>query len=109
MNDFHSIEGDLKFGLKSIPILIGVEKSKWIAAAVPDLAQLLIAMYLYLILNETIAAQFIMLMLLPQIYFQWSLLFKGDILENDMKYIGLTQPFVLLGLLATSLALGRLQ
>ena len=39
VNDFHSIEGDQKFGLKSVPILIGAERAKWIASIVPNIAQ----------------------------------------------------------------------
>mmetsp|Transcript_12092 Transcript_12092/g.23231 ORF Transcript_12092/g.23231 Transcript_12092/m.23231 type:complete len:395 (-) Transcript_12092:37-1221(-) len=105
VNDFKSVEGDEAFGLQSIPILIGTDAAKYLAAAVPDLIQLIVAVYLYSI-GEVFTAGSIVAFLFPQLYFQFNLLFP-DPLENDVKYMALTQPFMFLSILATALCIGH--
>ena len=105
VNDFKSIEGDEKFGLKSIPILVGVDRAKWLAAIIPDAVQLVVASYL-LVIGEQGTAAFVLSMLAPQIYFQSSLLLK-DPLANDVEYMTKSQPFLLFGLVATALCIGQ--
>lgn len=104
VNDFKSVEGDKSFGLQSIPILLGVDTAKYVAAFVPDLAQLVVASYLYSI-GETFTAATILALVLPQLFFQFTLLFP-DPLENDVKYMAFTQPFLFLAVLATALSVG---
>jgi len=105
VNDFKSMEGDKQFGLQSIPLLLGVDTAKWLAAAIPNIVQLSVAAYLHSI-SEDATAAFVLATLLPQLYLQWTLLLK-DPLGNDMKYVALSQPWLTFGLLATTLCIGR--
>lgn len=98
-NDFKSIEGDTEFGLRSLPVLYGIEKSKWIAISVHGGVQLFMIGYMFTVMQDPIAAAILLALLIPQIYLQKVLLFDADYpVQNDMKYIGLSQPFVVLGL-----------
>lgn len=105
VNDFKSIEGDDAFGLKSIPILVGADTAKYLAAAVPDLVQVTVATYLNMI-GETVPSMAILALVLPQMYFQFSLLFP-DPLGNDVKYMTYSQPFMFLSVLVTALSIGH--
>lgn len=51
------------------------------------------------------AGTVLLALLMPQLYFQQTLLFP-DPLGNDVKYMAYTQPFVFLGVLVTALCLG---
>ena len=105
MNDFKSIEGDRELGLNSLPVAFGVEKAKWICAASVALTQLGVAAYLYT-LNETLYAGILLALILPQIFFQATLLLP-DPIENDVKYQASSQPFFVFGILATALCIGN--
>jgi len=89
VNDFKSMEGDRKFGLESIPLLVGIDKAKWLAALIPDSVQLGVAAYFYSIGEATTAAA-VAALVLPQIYFQSTLLFP-DPVANDIKYVTMSQ------------------
>lgn len=105
VNDFKSIEGDRALGLQSLPVAFGVEKAKWICALSVSLTQLGVAAYLYSI-GETTYAAILMALILPQMYFQATLLLP-DPIENDVKYQASAQPFLVFGILATALAVGH--
>uniref|UniRef100_A0A0G4H915 Chlorophyll synthase n=1 Tax=Chromera velia CCMP2878 TaxID=1169474 RepID=A0A0G4H915_9ALVE len=105
VNDFKSMEGDKKFGLKSIPVLVGADAAKWIAAMVPDAAQLATAAYLASIGEQTYALV-VLLAMVPQIFFQTTLLIP-DPFGNDVRYMASSQPFLFLSVLATALCIGR--
>ena len=104
VNDFKSVEGDEAFGLKSIPILVGIDTAKYLAAFVPDLVQLILAAFLYST-GEPLTAAAIVTFVLPQLFFQFTLLFP-DPLKNDVKYMAFSQPFMFLSVLATALCIG---
>lgn len=106
MNDFKSIEGDRELGLQSLPVAFGVDKAKWICAASVTLTQLGVASYLYFGLNEPTYAAILLALVIPQIYFQATLLLP-DPIENDVKYQGSAQPFLVFGILATALCIGH--
>jgi len=106
VNDFKSIEGDRELGLQSLPVAFGVEKAKWICAASVTLTQLGVAGYLYAGLNEPVYAAILLALILPQIYFQATLLLP-DPINNDVKYQGSSQPFLVFGILATALCIGH--
>lgn len=89
VNDFKSMEGDRRFGLESIPLLVGIDKAKWLAALIPDSVQLGVAAYFYSIGEATTAAA-VAALVLPQIYFQSTLLFP-DPVANDIKYVTMSQ------------------
>jgi chlorophyll/bacteriochlorophyll a synthase len=109
INDFKSLEGDKAFGLKSIPILLGVHKAKWLAALLPDIVQLSMATYLYSI-GEINTAACLLALVVPQVHLQQTLLLSAkDPSQNDVKYMTMTQPLVMLGVIATALCLGEHQ
>ena len=106
VNDFKSMEGDKAFGLQSIPVLLGVQGAAWMASVIPDTIQLCVAAYLYSI-GEHAAAAALVAIVLPQLYFQKTLLLDGDPLENDLTYMAMAQPFTFLGVLVTALCIGQ--
>ncbi|KAK4529464.1 hypothetical protein CCYA_CCYA01G0321 [Cyanidiococcus yangmingshanensis] len=105
INDFKSIEGDKKLGLDSLPVVYGVEHAKWLSVGMIDLFQTLVAVYLASI-GETAYAMTLGALILPQVYLQWKV-FLPDPVQNDVKYQGAAQPFLVLGILVTALALGH--
>ena len=105
VNDFKSIEGDRELGLQSLPVAFGVEKAKWICAGSVTLTQLGVAGYLFT-LDEPIYAAILLALILPQIYFQATLLLK-DPIANDVKYQGSSQPFLVFEILVTALCVGH--
>jgi chlorophyll synthase len=105
VNDFKSVEGDRQLGLKSLPVVFGVGTAAWICVLAIDLFQAAIAGYLVSI-HENLYAAILMLLVIPQITFQ-DMYFLRDPLENDVKYQASAQPFLVLGMLVTGLALGH--
>jgi chlorophyll synthase len=105
VNDFKSMEGDRQFGLESIPILVGVERAKWLAALIPDTVQWIIAAYFWSI-GETTTAAILAALVIPQVYFQSTLLFP-DPVANDIKYVTMSQPFSVLSLFVAAMTIGQ--
>jgi chlorophyll/bacteriochlorophyll a synthase len=105
VNDFKSIEGDRAMGLQSLPVAFGVDTAKWICAGSVTLTQLGVAAYLYAI-QEPIYAAILLALILPQMYFQATLLLP-DPINNDVKYQASAQPFLVFGILATALCVGH--
>lgn len=106
VNDFKSIEGDRAMGLQSLPVAFGVDTAKYICAASVTLTQLGVAAYLNFGLNEPLYAGILLALILPQAYFQATLLLP-DPIENDVKYQASAQPFLVFGILATALCVGH--
>ncbi|KAL8152340.1 hypothetical protein V2J09_010100 [Rumex salicifolius] len=102
VNDFKSIEGDRKLGLQSIPAAFGVEAAKWICVGAINVTQLTIAGYL-LGADRPFHALALLGLMLPQIYFQFKYILK-DPAKYDVKYQACAQPFLVLGILVTALA-----
>jgi chlorophyll/bacteriochlorophyll a synthase len=105
VNDFKSIEGDRALGLKSLPVMFGINKAAWICAITIDVFQGAIAAYLIYI-HQNLYATILLLLIIPQITFQ-DMYFLRDPLKNDVKYQASAQPFLVLGMLVTGLALGH--
>ncbi|GKY93507.1 hypothetical protein MPSEU_000318100 [Mayamaea pseudoterrestris] len=105
VNDFKSIEGDRALGLQSLPVAFGVDTAKYICAGGLTLTQLGVAAYLLSIGEPTYAA-IMLALLLPQVYFQATLLLP-DPINNDVKYQASSQPFLVFGILATALCVGH--
>ena len=105
VNDFKSVEGDRQLGLKSLPVMFGINTAAWICVAMIDLFQLGIAAYLVSI-HENLYAAILTLLIIPQITFQ-DMYFLRDPLKNDVKYQASAQPFLVLGMLVAGLALGH--
>ena len=106
VNDFKSIEGDRELGLKSLPVEFGIDTAKWITVGTIDLTQLAVAAYVYQGLGERWYSIAIQLLLIPQVFFQFKY-FIPDPVKNDVKYQGAAQPFLVLGILMTGLAVGH--
>ena len=82
-----------------------MDKAKWICAGSVTLTQLGVAAYLAAI-GEDFYAKVLLGLLLPQVFFQATLLLP-DPIENDVKYQASSQPFLVFGILATALAIGQ--
>jgi len=105
VNDFKSVEGDEALGLKSLPVMFGVTTAAWICVLTIDIFQAGIAGYLIAI-DQKLYATILLLLVIPQITFQ-DMYFLRDPLNNDVKYQASAQPFLVLGMLVTGLALGH--
>jgi chlorophyll/bacteriochlorophyll a synthase len=105
VNDFKSVEGDRQLGLNSLPVMFGVGTAAWICVLMIDVFQSGIAAYLMSI-HQNLDAVLLILLIIPQITFQ-DMYFLRDPLKNDVKYQASAQPFLVLGMLVTALALGR--
>lgn len=105
VNDFKSVEGDREMGLNSLPVAFGIDGAKWLCAGAVTLTQLGVAAYLYSIGEPNYAAALLAL-ILPQMYFQATLLLP-DPVANDVKYQASSQPFLVFGILVTALCVGQ--
>lgn len=105
VNDFKSVEGDRQMGLKSLPVMFGVGTAAWICVLMIDIFQGGVAAYLMAI-HQNLYAVLLILLIIPQITFQ-DMYFLRNPLENDVKYQASAQPFLVLGMLVTGLALGH--
>ena len=86
VNDFKSIEGDRKLGMKSLPVLYGVNAAKYLCVGFINVTQLAVAAFLWYIGKSKHAAALLGFML-PQLYFQRGLL--RNPIENDaLEYRG---------------------
>ena len=105
VNDFKSVEGDRQMGLKSLPVMFGITTAAWICVLMIDIFQGGVAAYLMAI-HQNLYAVLLILLIIPQITFQ-DMYFLRDPLKNDVKYQASAQPFLVLGMLVTGLALGH--
>ena len=85
--------------------VFGVEKASYICAGCISITQLAVAAYLAAI-GEGLYAKILLGLLLPQVYLLATLLLK-DPINNDVKFQGASQPFLVFGILATALAVGH--
>lgn len=105
VNDFKSVEGDRQLGLKSLPVVFGITTAAWICVLMIDVFQSGVAAYLIGI-HQNLYATLLILLIIPQITFQ-DMYFLRNPVENDVKYQASAQPFLVLGMLVTALALGH--
>ena len=105
VNDFKSVEGDRQLGLNSLPVMFGIQTAALICVVMIDVFQGLVAGYLVSI-HENLYAAILALLIIPQITFQ-DMYFLRDPIANDVKYQASAQPFLVLGMLVTGLALGH--
>ncbi|KAJ7518138.1 hypothetical protein O6H91_21G056600 [Diphasiastrum complanatum] len=89
VNDFKSIEGDRAMGLQSLPVAFGVDTAKWICAGSIDITQISVAGYL-IYTGKLYYGLALLGLIAPQVIFQAS-----------------AQPFFVLGLLVTALAVSH--
>jgi chlorophyll synthase len=105
VNDFKSVEGDRQLGLQSLPVMFGIGTAAWICVLMIDTFQAGIAAYLIAV-HQNLYAFILIMLIIPQITFQ-DMYFLRNPLENDVKYQASAQPFLVLGMLVTGLALGH--
>ena len=105
VNDFKSVEGDQALGLQSLPVAFGIKRASWISAAMIDLFQLAMVVVLIAI-GQNLSAVILVLLIIPQITFQDIWLLR-DPVAFDVKYQASAQPFLVLGMLVTALAIGH--
>ena len=105
VNDFKSVEGDRALGLQSLPVVFGIERASWISAGMIDVFQLAMVAVLIAI-GQHFAAVLLVLLIVPQITFQDIWLLR-DPVKFDVKYQASAQPFLVLGMLVTALAVGH--
>ncbi len=105
VNDFKSVEGDRQLGLKSLPVMFGITTAAWICVLMIDIFQVGVAAYL-VSLKQNLYATILLLFVIPQITFQ-DMYFLRNPLANDVKYQASAQPFLVLGMLVTALAIGH--
>ena len=105
INDFKSVEGDKALGLQSLPVVFGIKNASWISAGMIDVFQLMMVGVLILI-GQHFASVILLLLIIPQITFQDIWLLR-DPLAFDVKYQASAQPFLILGMLVTALAIGH--
>jgi chlorophyll synthase len=105
VNDFKSVEGDRALGLQSLPVVFGTRQASWISAAMIDLFQLAMVAVLIMI-GQHFAAVLLVLLIVPQITFQDIWLLR-DPVAFDVKYQASAQPFLVLGMLVTAIAIGH--
>ena len=105
VNDFKSVEGDRALGLQSLPVAFGIERASWISVAMIDGFQLAMVAVLIAI-GQRFAAVLLVLLIIPQITFQDIWLLR-DPVAFDVKYQASAQPFLVLGMLVTALAVGH--
>ena len=105
VNDFKSVEGDRALGLQSLPVAFGIGPASWISAGMIDVFQLLMVAVLIAI-GQHFAAVLLVLLIVPQITFQDIWLLR-DPVAFDVKYQASAQPFLVLGMLVTALAIGH--
>ncbi len=105
INDFKSVEGDKALGLQSLPVAFGIKNASYISAGMIDIFQL--AMVVVLIsIGQNLASVILILLIIPQITFQDIWLLRNP-LKYDVKYQASAQPFLILGMLVTALAIGH--
>ncbi len=105
INDFKSVEGDKSLGLESLPVVFGIKNASRISAGMIDIFQ--IAMVIVLIaIGQHFASVILVLLIIPQITFQDIWLLR-DPLSFDVKYQASAQPFLILGMLVTAIAIGH--
>ena len=105
INDFKSVEGDKALGLQSLPVVFGIKNASFISAGMIDIFQLAMVIVLIFI-GQNLASVVLMLLIIPQITFQDIWLLR-DPLKFDVKYQASAQPFLILGMLVTALAIGH--
>ena len=105
INDFKSVEGDKSLGLESLPVVFGIKNASRISAGMIDIFQLAMVVVLIAI-GQHFASVILVLLIIPQITFQDIWLLR-DPLKFDVKYQASAQPFLILGMLVTAIAIGH--
>lgn len=105
VNDFKSIEGDVRVGIRTLPVAFGERKAALLAALLIDLGQIFASLYLFL-LGQYTNALLALLFILPQIALQ--VRFVSAPRKYDVWYNGIAQNFLVAGMMVCALAIANL-
>ncbi len=105
LNDFKSIEGDQRTGIRSLPVQLGVKGAAWQACLAMALPQVLVVVLLFGWGRPTHAAVVVVL-LAAQVGLMTR--FLGAPRERATWYSGFGVPFFVAGMLASALAISTL-
>ena len=88
IKDVEDMEGDNDFGCRSIPIVYGIYKTKWIVGALNAVLLVLYILFIVLFLENQYYIGMVVvlgLLILPTLFFQWKL--KTAQTKPDFKYL----------------------
>jgi len=105
INDFKSMQGDTRVGIRTLPVVYGEHKAAIIAAVMINIGQIFAAGYMFY-LNEPVNALIIIGFLLPQIALQYR--FVQSPCTRDVWYNGIAQNFLVAGMLVCALAIANI-
>jgi chlorophyll synthase len=104
VNDFKSIEGDIRVGIRTLPVVFGERKAAMIAALLIDVGQVFASLYL-LLLGQYVNALLAFLFIFPQIALQ--VRFVSAPRKYDVWYNGIAQNFLVAGMMVCALAIAN--
>jgi len=105
VNDFKSTEGDVRVGIRTLPVAFGERKAAIIAALLIDIGQVLASLYL-LMLGQYVKAVLAFVFILPQIALQ--VRFVSAPRKYDVWYNAIAQNFLVAGMMVCALAIATL-
>ncbi len=105
VNDFKSIEGDVRVGIRTLPVAFGERKAALIAALLIDVGQIFASLYL-LALGQYVNAALAFVFILPQIALQ--VRFVSAPRKYDVWYNAIAQNFLVAGMMVCALAIATL-
>ncbi len=105
VNDFKSMQGDTRVGIRTLPVVYGEKKAAIIAAVMIDIGQIFAALFMFYI-HEPINAFIIIGFIIPQIFLQ--IRFIQSPCTRDVWYNGLAQNFLVAGMLVSALAIANI-
>jgi chlorophyll/bacteriochlorophyll a synthase len=104
VNDFKSIEGDERVGIRTLPVAYGERKAAIIASVIINVGQVLAVLYLIWLgsyINAAVVAAFIV----PQVFLQFKFIVSPR--TKDVWYNAIAQNFLVAGMLVCALAIAK--
>ncbi len=105
VNDFKSIEGDIRVGIRTLPVAFGERNAAIIAALLINLGQIFASLYLFW-LGQDVNAWLALLFILPQIALQ--VRFISAPRKYDVWYNAIAQNFLVAGMMVCALGIANL-
>lgn len=102
INDFKSMAGDRRVGIRSIPVQYGPQIAAWLIVLTMNLAQLKV-IGAFLLWDRPLFAAIIGALLLVQLPFQWS--FLQQPVERHLKFSAIGVSFFVWGMMAAAIGL----
>jgi len=103
LNDFKAVEGDRAMGLRSLPVVLGVDRAARVACLVMAAPQVVV-IALLATWGHTVAAGIVAVLLIGQFILMRRLL--GDPLKHTPWYNATGTTLYVLGMLASAFGLG---